>query len=189
MLLGMVDILWPGCVRLLLPSAMWPFFSMASKHSVLGFCQIGGSLDQRHLTRCCTRQLRTPGRSIGVGLYFCDISCVLRRWCPYQVVHGKDVQHEGESETLLAHISTSTPRWHEYGCMVFLHDYQYLLCTPPSTTLLSIKYHSSGSRSRYFILPLRVALSHLAPLSCVSLIRSNTSQMRAGFYPYPSAWP
>ena len=57
-----------------------------------------------------------------MGLYFSDPSGALRRHIPYGPFHSKDVQHEGETETLLSHLSAADLRWHEYGSQVFLLD-------------------------------------------------------------------
>ena len=116
----MSEPLWEDCAPLSLKSSTWPFGSMATKHKVDGWCQVGGSLDQRHLTRGGSRALRTAARSIGMGLFFSDPSGSLRRWLPYSSLHGKDVQKEEEAENLFAHASTATPRWHEYGQQALL---------------------------------------------------------------------
>ena len=112
--------LWDECIKLESISPSWPFGSMASYHSALGYCQVGGSLDQRHLGRCCGRQVRTAARTTGVGRFHVDPTGSLRRGQPFSALHGRDVQHQGESETLLLHLGGADLRWHEYGAQVLL---------------------------------------------------------------------
>ena len=119
-LIGMDNNLWKDCVKLVSKSPSWPFGSMATKHHALGYCQVGGSLCQRHFSRCGGRQIRTAARSIAMGRFYSDASGSLARHQPYSALHGKDVQHQQENETLLAHLSVHDLRWHEYGVVVLL---------------------------------------------------------------------